>query len=207
VGEMARQLPDRPLAYRLVPQLLAVCALLTGANWYLRPEAMRSWLTALMFLAVMGVVFLIALDWRDTAAVHGASRQRGADSMAAAIVFACLMIGSTSLARAAATLGTLDDAELGTRAAMAVFGIFLMFTGNTYPKALSPIGACSGARTQAFQRLVAWTWVVVGLAYALVWLRLPIDVAEIVGPGIILGGALFVLMNAVRSRWGGAHSI
>jgi len=196
-------MPSRPWSYRAVPSLLAVCLLLALADWYLDPAATRSVLAAVMFLGVMAVIFLLALDWRERDA-----GQRAADMLVEGMLFGSLMIGTALFARLGAVLGAIDAAELGARAPQAVMGAFLMSTGNMIPKALSPITAgCSGARTQAFQRLTGRTWVVVGLAYAIVWLELPIEAARIAGPAVIATGIAFVITHVVRLRRGRSHPV
>jgi hypothetical protein len=77
---------------------------------------------------------------------------------------------------------------------MVVLGFFFVATGNALPKVLKPLreGRCDGAKTQAFQRFHGWTWVIMGLTYALVWMTLPVDLAEPVGVLVILSATLIV---------------
>jgi hypothetical protein len=100
------------------------------------------------------------------------------------------------------TLGVIEDGERPQRLAMAVAGAFFVFTGNALPKTLTPLSArqCGEATSQALQRFMGWTWVLMGLAFSAVWLALPIDAAEPVSVAVIATGAIAVATRIVRAR-------
>jgi hypothetical protein len=103
----------------------------------------------------------------------------------------------------AAGLGAAGDVNLSRRATMAILGAFLVFTGNSLPKTLTPLSAlqCDAGRAQAFQRFAGWTWVLTGLALAVVWLVLPVKVAEPMTFFVVPGGMLIIVAQVVRLRW------
>jgi hypothetical protein len=83
-------------------------------------------------------------------------------------------------AKLAMALGAVHYGDFALRATMAIVGAFLAVTGNAIPKNLKPLAAmhCDPARVQAVQRLAGWIWVLAGLAVAIAWLTLPINLAE-----------------------------
>ena len=82
-----------------------------------------------------------------------------------AVVFAALMMGIPLALTLARAYGVVDDIDLGRRSTGVLIGAFLVMLGNVMPKNLPPLSSmrCDGARQQAFQRLVGWTWVLCGL--------------------------------------------
>ena len=93
------------------------------------------------------------------------------------------------------------DADLPRRAMMAVIGAFLVSTGNAIPKTLTPMSALRDAdRVQAFQRFAGWTWVLTGLALAMSWLVLPVNLAESMTFLLVPGGVLLIGAQLVRLR-------
>ena len=118
-------------------------------------------------------------------------------------MFAGAIMAFSLGAKLATTLGAVHDADLSTRVSMVVVGAFFMFTGNALPKTLTPLAAlkCNPARVQAFQRFSGWTWVMTGLAYAIAWLALPIDLAQPVSLAVLMSGMLVIVAQIVRLRW------
>jgi hypothetical protein len=193
----------RPVSYYLAPALLLIAALLAAWNWYLAPERATSWVAALVTLASMGVVQWIT---RAASPVTGGSRaeyghQFGAFYVGHGIVFAALILAvSLSLRLAAALGGASYDRDLRQRLTMVILGAFFMFIGNAMPKMLAPLSAlgCDGAKAGALQRLMGWTWVLMGLGFSIPWLVLPPDIARFVSVAVILGGALIIMARFVR---------
>lgn len=186
-----------PVSRYLPPMLLGLSVVLAVANWYLDPAHVRSWATALSVLACMSVALSFfrpsssSRAWRDAA-----------DYIRNGVVFGALMLAIPLSFKLARALGGVEDADLSRRLTMVVFGVFFMFTGNLVPKLLTPLSAqqCDGARMQAWQRFTGWTWVLAGLAYAVVWLVLPSDVAEPVSVAFLIGGVLLAMVRAVQTR-------
>ena len=111
-----------------------------------------------------------------------------------ALVFAGLILGVAFLGRLALKAGLVDNNDFAQRMSMVVLGFWFVATGNLMPKLLKPLrnGQCDPAKIQAFQRFHGWTWVMTGLTFAMVWLVLPIEVAESAGVTVIITGTLLV---------------
>jgi hypothetical protein len=170
----------------LAPALVALCAVLAIGNWYVTPARGASWAITLAFIA-----FLVVPIWM----AHRVEllRKGGADWLWNGVVFAGLMLSVGLGGKLAHALGVIDDQNVSRRLTMALTGAFLAMVGNLTPKTITPLSmACDGARTQAFQRFTGWTWFIAGLTYAMVWLVMPIDLAESVGIIVIMAGMLLV---------------
>ena len=189
---------DRPISYHLGPALLVSSALLAGLNWYLQPEQAAAWAAALFVVGCMTAAFYLAFRISKNEGV----RRETVASITSAIVFAGLIMSVSLSAKLALTLGTADDGDLSRRATMAILGAMFMFTGNAFPKRLTPLSAlqCDGARLQAFQRFAGWTWVLTGFAFAIVWLVLPLDLAKPVSVALLMSGMLIIGAQIVRLR-------
>jgi hypothetical protein len=157
--------------------LSALGIVLVLANWYRRPEAAAAWMAAL----AMFVVMVATLRFSRRAVRSGATTTAvsGLDRIPVAVVFAALMMGIPLALTLARSYGFVDGSDVARRSTGILTGVFLAMLGNVMPKNLPRLSSgCDGARQQAFQRLAGWTWVLCGLASAIGWLALPIDLAE-----------------------------
>jgi hypothetical protein len=187
----------RPISYFLAPALLVLSTLLVAANWYLQPARAWYWAATLVFVGCMVVALLFAHRRSGNEA-----QRRAGDAIRHAIVFAGLMLSIPLSMKLAVALGVIHDADLSRRMTMVLLGAFIAFTGNSMPKTLTPLSAlqCDPARVQAFQRLAGWTWLLTGLAYAIIWLVLPLALAKPVSLVLLMSGMLFVGLQIVRLR-------
>ncbi len=152
----------------LAPLAILSTAAMASANWYFEPEHAAAWVAAVVF----SVVMVVAL-WRIPV-----------DSTRGAIVLASLMLMAALSETFAAGIGLGGAAvfeQISERAVMVLTGLYLMWSGNFIPKALTPLTQCDGARAQSFQRLMGWVWVLAGLSLTLAWLTLPVRIANAVG--------------------------
>jgi hypothetical protein len=131
--------------------------------------------------------------------IHAAPRRDAARvDLLVAIAFAALMLALKLGGKAIARLGGVDPVELEARGLMALLGAFLVATGNTIPKRLTPLERqCGDPRAvQALHRTAGWTWVLTGLAMAVAWIALPMAAA---------GTATLIIVPAaialIASRW------
>ena len=117
-------------------------------------------------------------------------------------MFAGLILAISLGVKLATAIGAIENADFSRRATMVVMGAFFVFTGNAIPKTLTPLSAlqCNAARVQAFQRFAGWMWVLTGLAFALVWVLLPLDVAKPVSTILLVSGILAIVSQMVRLR-------
>ncbi|MEZ4654655.1 MAG: hypothetical protein R3E12_13995 [Candidatus Eisenbacteria bacterium] len=84
------------------------------------------------------------------------------------------------------------------RAMGVLFGLYFVIFGNVLPKSSSSEGLCRPSRRQATLRFSGWIFVLMGLAYATVWIVLPIEQASRLTFWILLPAGLLVLG---RSLW------
>jgi hypothetical protein len=189
----------KPMSYYLAPVMLVLNIVLAAVNWYFQPARMGAWLSALVFL---GIAALILFFWSRRSG--DAAWQRGVDEIRKAIVFAGLIMLIPLSAKLAVTLGVISDADFSKRVMNAVLGAFFVFTGNAIPKTLTPLSSqCDPAKVQAFHRLTGWTWVLMGLAYAIAWLVLPLDLAKPVSLALLICSMLVVMTQMFRFRRSG----
>jgi hypothetical protein len=186
------------MMFRAASALTAVGIVLALANWYARPEAALAFLAALAMFAVM----VAALRVSRLAVRHSTMEvARGADRIPTAVAFAALIMGIPLALTLARSYGVVDDVDLGRRSTGVLIGAFLAMLGNVMPKRLPRLSSmCDGARQQAFQRLVGWTWVLCGIGSVIAWLALSIDAAETAGMVLAVSAMVGTMMQVLRLR-------
>jgi hypothetical protein len=174
--------------------LIALNTLLVAENWYLRPHGARSWFVVLLLLIGMTLaLLLVSREPKEEATRRDAGVRSG-------IVTAGLILVISLGAKLAVALGAVHYGDIALRATMAIAGAFLAVTGNAIPKTLMPFAAlhCDPAKVQAVQRLAGWIWALAGLAVAIAWLTLPINLAEAIS-FLLLPSAILVTVG--RAVW------
>ena len=181
--------------------LLVVTAALAVVCWYLQPGRAVATTTTLLVLTGMAAALALAPRLAGRSADE-AARRHAIDTVRGSVVLAALMLAISLGARSAVALGALDRADGATQVTMVLAGAFLVFTGNSMPKALKPLSTlqCDPAAVQAFQRLSGWTWVLAGLGLSISWLVLPAEVAQPVSLTFMAAAILVVLTQVVRLR-------
>lgn len=176
--------------------LIGLAVLLTVGNWYLAPASVWRWTTALLFLAVIAFI-----SWRAGRPVSAAHAHAVRQIQNGIICAALIMVGSLAV-KMAYGLGVLHDTEVAQRMTMVVLGGFLVLTGNALPKTLTPLSQqrCDGARAQAMQRFIGWTWVIMGLVFAGAWLILPAGIARPVSMAVMAAAAIVIAAQIVRPK-------
>ena len=187
----------KPISHFLAPALLVLSTVLAAANWFLQPARAGAWAATLAFLGCMAVAFVFAHRRSGNEA-----QRRAGDAIRHAVVFAGLMLAIPLSMRLGTALGVLHDADLSRRTTMVLMGAFIAFTGNAMPKTLTPLSAlqCDAAKVQAFQRFAGWTWVLTGVAYAIIWLVMPLGLAKPVSVVLLMTGMLAVAVQLLRLR-------
>ena len=186
---------------RAAAALTAVGIALVVANWYAKPEAALAWTAPLaMFVVMFAALRLSRRALRRSTA--DATPRRSPDRIPTAVVFAALMMAIPLALTLARSYGVVDDIDLGRRSTGVLIGAFLVMLGNVMPKNLPPLSSmrCDGARQQAFQRLVGWTWVLCGLASAIAWLALSIDSAETATTVLVVTAMAVTIVQLLRLR-------
>jgi hypothetical protein len=180
------------------PALIAVNTLLVAVNWYLRPQRAGSWFVVLLFL--IGMTLALALASREPK--EEAARRDAGDSVRRGIVTAGLILVISLGAKLAEALGAVHYGDIALRATMAIVGAFLAVTGNAIPKTLRPLAAlhCDPAKVQAVQRLAGWIWSLAGLAVAIAWLTLPINLAAAMSFFLLPSATLVTVGQAIWLR-------
>lgn len=169
---------SKSMMFRAASALTAVGILLVLTNWYRNPDAALAWAAALAtFAAMIAALHLSRRAVRRS--TTDAAAARSFEQISTAVVFAGLMMGIPLALTLARSYGLVDGLDVARRSTGVLTGLFLVMLGNVMPKNLPPLSSgCDGARQQAFHRLAGWTWVLCGLASAIGWLVLPIDLAE-----------------------------
>ena len=186
-------MPAKSISNYLPAGLLLVGGALVGAGWYTQPHRVIFWTIAMLLIACLAtILFFISRSSTDDA-----------NALRAGVVFAGLILVIPLGLKLATTLGAHDHTDISKRAMMAIIGAFLMFTGNALPKTLTPLSVlrCDAARAQAFQRFAGWTWVLTGLALAVVWLALPLHLADSLTFVLLPAGILIIAVQCARLRW------
>jgi hypothetical protein len=180
-------MPARPISHVLVPIVLSASGLLVAANLYLRPDLLAPLAAVLVTVGVMAVV------WRRS------HRRPAYRDITTAIVLASLMLDVKLAINLIDGFGTRAGHDFAERVTMALMGVFFIFMGNAMPKTLRPLAALrrDPARVQAARRFEGWTWVVSGLAFAVVWLAAPMDLTLPLSMAAIVGAIVLII---VRSR-------
>lgn len=189
---------SRPIWQYLAPSLLVLCTLLAAGSFYLEPKRPAAAVVVLLLVAGMTLVLLLV----PRRANGEAARRRAEDGIRNGIVFACPIVATALGAKLAAGYGLAHGADISWRATMALIAAFIVFTGNTIPKTLSPLSSreCDAARVQSLQRFAGWTWVLTGLVLALAALVLPVQVAEALSFVLLPGAILIVAAQLFRLR-------
>jgi hypothetical protein len=178
------------------PALIALNTLLVAENWYMRPQGAGGWFVVLLLL--IGMTLALVLVSREPK--EEAARRDAGGSVRSGIVTAGLILVIALGAKLAVALGAVHYDDIALRATMAIVGAFLAVTGNAIPKTLTPLAAlhCDPAKVQAVQRLAGWIWVLAGLAVAIAWLTLPINLAEAMSFLLLPSAILLTVGQAVR---------
>jgi hypothetical protein len=188
----------KPIWNYISPALIALNTLLLAGNWYLQPQSARGWFVVLFLLIGMTLALvLVSREPKEEAARRGAGR-----SVRSGIVTAGLILVISLGAKLAVALGAVHYGDFSLRVTMAIGGAFLAVTGNAIPKTLTPLAAqhCDPAKVQAVQRLAGWIWALAGLAVAIAWLTLPVNLAEAMSFLLLPGAILVTVGQAVWLR-------
>jgi hypothetical protein len=186
----------KPIWNYISPALIALNTLLLAGNWYLRPQGARSWFVVLLLLIGMTLALvLVSREPKEEATRRDAGVRSG-------IVTAGLILVISLGAKLAVALGAVHYGDFSLRVTMAIGGAFLAVTGNAIPKTLTPLAAqhCDPAKVQAVQRLAGWIWALAGLAVAIAWLTLPVNLAEAMSFLLLPGAILVTVGQAVWLR-------
>jgi hypothetical protein len=183
----------KPIPNYIPTALIALNTLLVAENWYLRPQSAGAWLVVLLVLIGMTLALVLSREPKEEAA-----RRDAGSSVRSGIVTAGLILAISLGAKLAMALGAVHYGDIALRATMAIVGGFLAVTGNAIPKTLTPLAAlhCDPAKVQAVQRLAGWIWALAGLAVAIAWLTLPINLAEAMS-FLLLPSAILITVGQV----------
>lgn len=188
----------RSLDQLAAPALLSIGTILAGANWWLRPEHAWHWVLCLALFAAMAVVRIRGSRTNAGMPPHSPPAEQARD----AVTWSSLILVITLGVKLAGALGLDASSGFAERALMILLGGFLVVTGNTLPKNLTPLAAmrCDPARAQAFHRFAGWTWVLTGLALIGSWLLLPVGSARSLSFVLLPGSTIALAVRLARVR-------
>jgi hypothetical protein len=162
--------------------MMALPVILGAALCYMRPE--QAWAYALGML-VLPVAWAL-----KTRFANAEARSRISFAMIVSSLVISVPLG-TSLA---AALGLIDGPvhAISERLTNVLAGLCIVLLGNQLPKMLTPLSnaACDAATVQRVRRRTGWAQVLAGLAFAVLWLVLPVPFARPIGIAIIVAGIL-----------------
>jgi hypothetical protein len=163
--------------------MMALPVIIAAALCYLRPD--RAWAYAICML------FLPAAWALKTRFKNAEARKR----ISYAMIVSSLVISVPLATSLAAALGLIDGPTvhaIGDRVANVLAGLCIVFLGNQLPKMLPPLSdaSCDAATIQSVRRRTGWAHVLAGLAFAVLWLVLPVPLARPIGIAVIVAGIL-----------------
>jgi dipeptide/tripeptide permease len=116
------------------------------------------------------------------------------------------MTGAGLILAAALSLGLAEqlgvlDGGMSERAMGVFIGAVLVVCGNSIPKTLKPLAQekCEPASEQALRRFAGWTFVLAGLGYAIAWLVVPLEWANLVATLIAAAAVGLVAARVLRA--------
>lgn len=167
----------------LAAAMMALPVILGAALWYLRPD--RAWVCAIG-------MFLLPAAWALKRRFRNAeARKRISYAIIISSLVICVPLG-TSLAAALGLIAGPTVHAIGDRLTNVLAGLCLVFLGNQLPKMLPALSnaACDAATIQSVRRRTGWAHVLAGLAFAALWLLLPVQLAQPLGIAVIVAGVL-----------------
>ena len=179
----------------IIATLTFIVVVLAVTNWYFKPENARSWAIGMASMpAIWGIVTF--LERRRSLKSYGEAERR---FFTGSVIVAGLILAAAQGIKLIDTLGDFDMDRLERVWGVGI-GVVLVIMGNVMPKILSPLAAqrCSESKTQSIQRFAGWSFVLAGLAYAIVWMVLPVTQANTVAMLICLSSVILVVL---RCTW------
>ncbi len=182
----------KQISSSLTAAVMLLVVILGAWMSYLEPEKALVWALGIFMLPAAWV----ALWLFKRVGVMTSMSQSDEMRIRRALTGASLFIAATFGVILSETLHVIDDTT-GERVMGVVLGAVLVVVGNYLPKALEPQW-CEPSKVQSLQRFAGWTFVLAGLTYALVWLIVPVDRADVIATPIVAAAAVLV---AGRMVW------
>ncbi|HZU50400.1 MAG TPA: ammonium transporter [Sphingomicrobium sp.] len=104
-----------------------------------------------------------------------------------ALAWAGIMLGLAAAAVAAQRMGYVDHVT-ATRLTTGIFGIWMVWYGNRIPKTFAP-SEC----VRRVQKVSAWSMILSGFTYAILWAFAPVPIALSAGMAVILTSIVVTL--------------
>jgi hypothetical protein len=163
--------------------MMALPVTLGAALCYVRPD--RAWACAIAML-VLPAAWVIKTRFKNA---------EGRRRLSYAMIVSSLVIAVPLGTSLAAALGLIDGPTvpaIGDRLINVLAGLCIVFLGNQLPKMQTPLSdaACDAATVQRARRRTGWAHVLAGLAFAVLWLVLPVQLARPIGIAVIVAGIL-----------------
>ncbi len=165
---------------------------LAATNWYFKPEHADDWLVAMAAMPVFWLIVMFSLSRRRLASQSEVERR---------YIFGSIIVAGTVLSGALGIklIETLTNVDMNPfeRFWGIGMGALVVISGNILPKILSPLVEqhCSPAKTQSLQRFAGWSFVLAGIAYAIVWIVLPVAQAGSVATLILFTSVVLVVLR------------
>jgi hypothetical protein len=191
--------------------MMGLPVLLGAPLCYLRPGEVWAWVAGMFIVPVVWLGIKAARKVFGNAAIptkHDRSPADTRKAVSGAVILASLLLSASLAAPLAAALGLIDESlarAIASRGVYVFVGWYFVLRGNRLPKMLTPLSdtRCDPARLQTLQRCTGWSYVLAGFALAVVWLLLPVHLAQPIGMAIIAVGVLlptFILRSYATGR-------
>ncbi len=170
---------------------VAVMAI-AAVDWRLKPEQAPHWMLG---MAAMAVIWLVAALVGEFGSKSESQKRYIAMSATLAGVILAVALGM-----AIVDVDGSNGHVLTSRLSGILSGLVLAVIGNAGPKVTEVLkpGCFSTAEGMAVKRFIGWTFVLAGLAYALLWGFAPIPMAEDASIPLVTGSLLLAL---ARMAW------
>ena len=160
---------------------------IAATGWRLKPEQAPRWMIAIVAMAVIWIISTVVGElWSKTGSMKryiAMSATLAGVILAVALGFAIVDVDGSS------------GHVLSARLSGILSGLVLAVIGNAGPKVTEVLkpGCFSTVEGMAVKRFAGWTFVLAGLAYALVWAFAPIQLAEDTSIPLVAGALLLAL--------------
>jgi hypothetical protein len=189
---------------RLAIAMMALPVILGVSLCYVRPGSIRLWVVAMCCVPAASCIKAIGQAFGKTAVgamttwddYTADGRTVASDS----IIVASLVVALPLAATLANALGLIDESlarMIATRWTNALAGGYFVFHGNRLPKILSSDLQYDPTTIQTVRLHTGRVVVLAGLAFTVLWLILPVRLAERIGIAVVVAG---VLVPSLRMR-------
>lgn len=148
-------------------------------------------------------IAIVCASWMLRLATSGKTADEAAHAnhqrqLTMSILLAASLLGLALLSALTGIVGY--QQSYAERASGVLMGVTVMFFANVIPK------RAASASGLALRRVLGWTLVLGGLAYALAWLLLPLDYASDAAMAMLFAAVIYAISRAMRHHFKQRHA-